>query len=83
MARLPNLDWRKQVTTYDAMTERIQGLLKAADCYSGLLDGRRGPLTLQGMSKFQVRYNCGNGRGGADLLLGDKTWESLLFWKKW
>lgn len=83
MSKLPTLDWRNQSTAYDAMCERIQGLLKAADCYTGNLDGRRGPLTLKGLERFQVRYNCGNGRGGADLSVGDKTWESLLFWKRW
>lgn len=83
MAQLPILNWSKQSTKYDAMTERVQALLKAADCYAGALDGRRGPLSLAGLMKFQRRYNCGGGGGKADMSIGAKTWQSLLLGKTW
>lgn len=78
MAQLPDLDWTYQVTQYDPMTERIQALLKADDCYSGLLDGKRGPISVAGLAKHQVKYNTGDGKGNADKKIGDWTWGSLL-----
>lgn len=83
MAELPVLDWRKQNTAYDAMTERVQGLLAAADCYTDRLDGRRGPKSLAALRTFQIRSNSGDGRGGADMFIGPRTWESLLLGKRW
>lgn len=83
MSKLPTLNWSAQVSQYDPMTERVQALLKAADCYTGALDGRRGPLSLAGLRRFQILHNCGNGRGGADMSIGPKNWQSLLLGTKW
>lgn len=82
MSKLPNLDWRTQRTSYDAMDERVQALLKADDNYSGALDGRRGPISVAGMRSFQAEHRCG-GAAGPDLLVGPKTWESLLTGRVW
>lgn len=85
MATLPRLDWRQQALQFDPMTERVQSLLAAAECYpkTSLIDGKRGPVSINGLETFQIRYNCGDGKGNADLIIGDRTWESLLTGKKW
>lgn len=85
MTKLPSLDWRAHAPQFDPMTERVQSLLAAAECYpkTALIDGRRGPVSLDGLARFQVRYNCGDGHGHADLKIGPNTWESLLTGKKW
>lgn len=83
MAKLPTLDWRSQHLTFDPMDERVQALLKVDDNYSGLLDGKRGPISIAGMKAFQVEHHCGGAGGQPDLWVGDKTWESLLTGKVW
>lgn len=80
---LPNVDWRSQNASHNEMDERIQGLLKAAECYSGDIDGLRGPKSQAGLAAFQRATNSGDGRGGADLMIGSKTWQSLLLGKRW
>ena len=82
MSKLPTLDWRSQRTSYDAMDERVQALLKADDNYSGALDGRRGPISIAGLRAFQAEHRCG-GPSGPDLWIGPKTWESLLLGRVW
>lgn len=83
MSKLPALDWSTQDTRPDAMTGRVQGLLAADGRYGGRLDDRRGPLSIAGLRAFQIAHNCGGGGGRADLLIGPKSWESLLLGTVW
>lgn len=79
MASLPVLNWSKQRTNApDAMDRRVQALLKAAGHYRGALDGYRGPLSLAALRSFQIATNTGDGKGGADMFVGPKTWRALL-----
>jgi len=83
MASLPSLDWTHQNGSYGAEDARVQGLLAADGTYTGKIDGLRGPLSIAALARSQIKHNCGGGKGKADLLIGLKTWGSLLSGKVW
>lgn len=84
LAMLPTLDLRKvkrgHSTTYlrapKAHILSLQGLLTARGAYSGRVDGIAGPVTKQAVGALQKRTNTGNGRGGADYIVGENTWKA-------
>lgn len=83
MATLPNVNLNTKSSQYNPMVERIQALITyGCDIDCGPIDGKNGAKTKRGAAAMQVKYNCGNGRGGADLVLGAKSWESMLLGKK-
>ena len=84
MATFPTLNLNTTSSNqWNPMVERVQALIKyGCDIDPGPIDGHNGPATKRGAAAMQVKYNCGNGRGGADLVLGPKSWESMLLGKK-
>lgn len=84
MSRLPTLVWKTPTTKKMGLAHgRLQGLLKATGDYTGEIDEIPGRLSIAALERLQVRLNCGDGRGRADRVAGDKTWESALLGTKW
>ena len=84
MSKLPVIDLNRTSSQFNPYVERVQALLTAAgDNPASNIDGRNGPLTRKALTAHQKKHNSGNGRGGADLVVGAKTGESLLTGKRW
>ena len=80
----PALDWRRKSRKVDPWTSTVQGLMQARGFYLKYkIDGKRGAGSIAEFARFQIAYNCGDSHGHADKLVGDKSWESLIFGRKW
>lgn len=58
--------------SYKPTTQEIQAALKNAGYYTGLVDGKKGPLTKKAVEDFQKENNL-----QADGKVGPKTWAVL------
>jgi len=86
MSKLPTLDWRVRKSTKQGVSHaRFQALLQVMGYNIGAAgaDQIPGAMSQAAARQFQIDHNCGDGRGGADLVLGSKSWESALTGKKW
>ena len=61
-----------QATPDKPTVEQIQTALKNAGYYTGLIDGKKGPLTQKAIEDFQKANNL-----EADGKVGPKTWAAL------
>jgi N-acetylmuramoyl-L-alanine amidase len=75
----------QNVPVRDIHVDNLQGLLLAAGYgpeglvgADGLPDGVAGAATKRFVGQAQVKFNTGDGKGGADYIVGDGTWTALI-----